>query len=43
MASREQQHIRFDVAHNGVATLTFKLPGMATALDLLGAKKRSTP
>ena len=39
MASREYQHILFDVASNGVATLTFNLPKMANAMDLLGVQE----
>ena len=39
MASNEYQHIRFEIEHNGVATLTFNLPGMANAMDLLGVQE----
>ena len=39
MISGPYQHIRFEVAQNGVATLTFDLPGMANALDLLGVQE----
>jgi len=39
MASSEYQHIRFEVETNGVATLTFNLPSMANAMDLLGVQE----
>ena len=39
MASREYQHIRFEVEPNGVAILTFNLPRMANAMDLLGVEE----
>ena len=39
MASSEYQHIRFEVEPNGVATLTFNLPRMANAMDLLGVQE----
>jgi enoyl-CoA hydratase/carnithine racemase len=39
MVSTDYQHIRFEVAPNGVATLTFDLPRMANAMDLLGVQE----
>jgi enoyl-CoA hydratase/carnithine racemase len=39
MPSGEYQHIRFDVQANGVATVTFNLPQMANAMDLLGVQE----
>jgi 2-(1,2-epoxy-1,2-dihydrophenyl)acetyl-CoA isomerase len=39
MTSREYRHIRFDVERNGVATLTFDLPHMANAMDLVGVQE----
>jgi len=33
------QRIRFEIAANGVATLTFNLPEMANAMDLLGVQE----
>jgi|GEM_PF-423174 len=33
------QRIRFDIAPNGVATITFNLPEMANAMDLLGVQE----
>src|SRR5260221_6474526 len=39
MASGEYRHILFEVAPNGVATLTFNLPTMANAMDLLGVQE----
>jgi enoyl-CoA hydratase/carnithine racemase len=39
MASTDYRHIRFEVAPNGVATLTFDLPRMANAMDLLGVQE----
>jgi enoyl-CoA hydratase/carnithine racemase len=39
MPSGEYQHIRFDVETNGVATITFNLPQMANAMDLLGVQE----
>lgn len=39
MASSAYEHIRLEVAPNGVATLTFDLPHMANALDLLGVQE----
>ena len=38
MAS-EYRHIRFEVAPNGVATLTFNLPQVANAMDLVGVQE----
>jgi hypothetical protein len=35
MVASEYRHIRFEVESNGVATLTFNLPQMANAMDLL--------
>jgi len=37
--AREYRHIRFEVASNGVATLTFNLPHVANALDLVGVEE----
>jgi 2-(1,2-epoxy-1,2-dihydrophenyl)acetyl-CoA isomerase len=39
MVPGEYHHIRFDVAANGVATVTFNLPGMANAMDRLGVQE----
>src|SRR5260221_457907 len=39
MASGEYRHILFEVAPNGVATLTFNLPTMANAMDLRGVQE----
>jgi enoyl-CoA hydratase/carnithine racemase len=39
MAETAYQHIRLQVAPNGVATLTFNLPQMANAMDLLGVQE----
>ena len=39
MASTDYRHIRFQVAPSGVATLTFDLPRMANAMDLLGVQE----
>jgi enoyl-CoA hydratase/carnithine racemase len=39
MVPSEYRHIRFDVQHNGVATITFDLPGTANAMDLLGVQE----
>ena len=39
MISTDYPHIRFDVEPNGVATLTFNLPRMANAMDLLGVQE----
>jgi 2-(1,2-epoxy-1,2-dihydrophenyl)acetyl-CoA isomerase len=39
MPSNSYQHIRFDVDTNGVATITFNLPHMANAMDLLGVQE----
>ncbi len=39
MPSTDYHHIRFEVATNGVATLTFNLPRMANAMDLLGVQE----
>ena len=39
MIARDYQHIQFDVASNGVATVTFNLPTMANAMDLLGVQE----
>jgi enoyl-CoA hydratase/carnithine racemase len=39
MAENSYKHIRFEVAPNGVATLTFNLPKMANAMDLLGVQE----
>jgi len=39
MASGEYERIRFDVQKNGVATITFNLPQMANAMDLLGVQE----
>ena len=39
MASSEYEHIRFEVEPNGVAFLTFNLPKMANAMDLLGVQE----
>lgn len=33
------QRIRFDIAANGVATITFNLPEMANAMDLVGVQE----
>jgi 2-(1,2-epoxy-1,2-dihydrophenyl)acetyl-CoA isomerase len=33
------QRIRFEIAANGVATITFNLPAMANAMDLLGVQE----
>ena len=39
MAESAYKHIRLEVAQNGVATLTFNLPKMANAMDLLGVQE----
>ena len=39
MADPAYRHIQLDVAPNGVATLTFNLPAMANAMDLLGVQE----
>jgi enoyl-CoA hydratase/carnithine racemase len=39
MPDAPYQHIRFDVASNGVATITFHLPQMHNAMDLLGVQE----
>lgn len=39
MVDSSYKHIRFEVAQNGVATLTFNLPKMANAMDLLGVQE----
>jgi enoyl-CoA hydratase/carnithine racemase len=39
MAETAYQHIRLQVAPNRVATLTFNLPQMANAMDLLGVQE----
>jgi enoyl-CoA hydratase/carnithine racemase len=39
MAPSEYQHIRFEAERNGVATITFNLPQMANAMDLLGVQE----
>jgi enoyl-CoA hydratase/carnithine racemase len=39
MPSSDYQHIRFEVEPSGVATLTFNLPRMANAMDLLGVQE----
>jgi 2-(1,2-epoxy-1,2-dihydrophenyl)acetyl-CoA isomerase len=39
MVASEYRHIRFEVESNGVATLTFNLPEMANAMDLLGVQE----
>ena len=39
MVQTDYTRIRFDVAHNGVATITFDLPRMANAMDLVGIQE----
>jgi enoyl-CoA hydratase/carnithine racemase len=39
MAEKDYKHIRFEVQKNGVATITFNLPKMANAMDLIGVQE----